>query len=340
MKSPEEMAQVAFSRREAYKKEKEEREYRRETFCRRASAITMAVLCVVVLGVGGVLAATLDLGDLFQSFFSIRQGSSLSKNQTTYIEEHIADIGESVTQDGYTVTLKGALTDGTTAHILVDIIAPEGQNIESIEPGFYLDICNMVQEGQEDAHIYSVSTTFYSIPDNDGKENTRTVLMLYNIYGSNFSLADGRKRDLYLSDIWYVENEYPYTFNIVTEGPWHFEFAFDAVDDREVELLKAPIHSSYTQISGELVNAKITSFLMKGLSATIHYTLTPGAVQEAGDFGAIKFVMKDGSVYNAYPKKAGQTTNNCHYCTYVFEAPISIEDVVSVYIGENEINIS
>ena len=79
---------------------------------------------------------------------------------------------------------------------------------------------------------------------------------------------------------------------------------------------------------------------MKGLSATIHYTLTPGAVQEAGDFGAIKFVMKDGSVYNAYPKKAGQTTNNCHYCTYVFEAPISIEDVVSVYIGENEINIS
>ena len=110
MKSPEEMAQVAFSRREAYKEEKEEREYRREILCRRVSAITMAVLCVAMLGVGGVLAATLDLGDLFWSIFSIQQGSSLSENQATYIEEHLADIGESVTADGYTVTVKGALS--------------------------------------------------------------------------------------------------------------------------------------------------------------------------------------------------------------------------------------
>ena len=64
---------------------------------------------------------------------------------------------------------------------------------------------------------------------------------------------------------------------------------------------------------------------------------------------AMKFVMKDGSELFAYPDKAGQTAhiNNgslvpnsgCHYCTYVFLAPIKYEDVDTVYIGDTPIKI-
>lgn len=86
------------------------------------------------------------------------------------------------------------------------------------------------------------------------------------------------------------------------------------------------------------------------LSATVYYTLAPDEVQEAGDFGSLKFVMKDGSEIYAYPDKAGQTaqTNNgdlvpnsgCQYCTYVFEAPITYDDVDTVYIGDTAIKIN
>ncbi len=351
MKSPEEMAQIAFSRREAYKEAQAEKEYRRETICRRVSAITMAVLCVAMLGVGGVLAETLDLGDLFRSIFSVQQGSSLSENQATYIEEHLADIGESVTADGYTVTVKGALTDGTTAHILVDVIGPEGIDLETISPGFDLTMKGLCYEDQHG--IGSVGAAFWHLDDNDGKANTISMNIEYKVYGmpgGNFTLADGRNRTMHLADIWYVEDEYPYTMRHVAEGPWVFNFAFAAVENTEVELLQSPIFGSYSQISGNQVDAMIHSVMMKGLSATVYYTLAPGEVQEAGDFGALKFIMKDGTELFAYPSKAGQTAqisngnlvsnSGCHYCTYVFQTPINYEDVDTVYIGETAIKIN
>lgn len=350
MKSPEEMAQVVFSRREEYRSNKAKKEAQRELFCRRISAAAMAIVCISMLGIGCALAASIDIGDLFRSIFSIQQGSSISENQATYIEEHMADIGQSVTVDGYTVTVKGALTDGTTAHILVDLVAPEGIDLESISPGFDLTFSGLCYEDQHG--ISSVGATFWHLEDNDGKANTVSLNIEYNVYamlGSNFTLADGRNRTMHLADIWYVEDEYPYSFCHVAEGPWVFNFAFTATENKEVELLQAPIFGSYRQISGKQVDATITSVMMKGLSATVYYTLAPDEVQEAGDFGALRFVMKDGSEQYAYPSKAGQTAqisngslvpnSGCHYCTYVFLTPISYEDVDTVYIGDTAINI-
>ena len=113
---------------------------------------------------------------------------------------------------------------------------------------------------------------------------------------------------------------------------------FSKVDDRERELLTSPISGSYTQLSGKQVNATIFSFMMKGLSATLYYNLEDGQVQEAGDFGILQFVLKDGSVIEAYPEKAGQTSGmenaGCLYCTYVSQAPILWEDVSRVLIGD------
>lgn len=350
MKSPEEMARIVFDRREEHKHNKERKEEHRRKICSRLSAIALVLTIVGTIGVGYAVAATLNIGDLFKSIFTLRINASLSENQATYIEEHVATIGESVTQNGYTVTVKGALTDGTTAHILVDIVAPVGRNIEKESHGFYLDFEKLRLEGQD--HISSVSDSFIHLEDNDGKDNTVSMLIEYNVYefkGSNFSLADGKKRNLQLRNLWFVEDEYPYSFHIVTEGLWEYEFAFAAVNDKEIELLTAPLSKSYAQISGKQVDATITSLLMKGLSATVYYNLSPDAIQEAGDFGALKFVMKDGSIIHAYPRKAGQISeiengnlipnSACHYCTYVYEAPVDYEDLEKVFIGDTEIVI-
>lgn len=233
---------------------------------------------------------------------------------------------------------------------MVDLVAPEGIDLESISPGFDLTFEGLCYEDQHG--IGSVGATFWHLEDNDGKANTVSLNIEYNVYamlGSNFTLADGRNRTMRLADIWYVENEYPYSFCHVAEGPWVFNFAFTAMENKKVELLQTPIYGSYSQISGNQVDATITSVMMKGLSATVYYTLAPDEVQEAGDFGALRFVMKDGSEQYAYPDKAGQTAqisngslipnSGCHYCTYVFLAPINYEDVETLYIGEIEIDI-
>lgn len=353
MKSSEEMARYVFERRDEYCNRKAEREERWELFCRRASAITMAVICVGMLSIGCVLAATINIGDVFRSFFSIRQDGSISENQSAYIDTHVATIGESVTQDGVTVTVEGAITDGTMAYILVDIVAPDGYCIDSLPLGFNIEFEKLKLAGQEKDHISSVSTGCIPLSDNDGKDNTASMLIQYNIYqflGSNFSLGDGKARTLQLQNLFYHEDKFPYSLCTVAEGEWQYEFAFTTVDDKEVELLNNPITGSYSQISGNKVNATINSILMKGLSVTVYYTLAPNDIQEAGDFGTIKVALRDGNAVNAYPEKAGQVSriengtlipsSAGHYCTYVFEAPVSYEDVETIFIGDTEIKIN
>ena len=296
-------------------------------------------------------ATPVGIGDFFKSLFSARQENPLSTSQTEYISHRVATIGDSVTRNGYTVTVKGALTDGTTAHILVDIVAPDGIDLESITPGFDLTMKGLCYEDQHG--INKVGASFRPIKDYDGQANTYSMVIEYKVetmIGSNFTLADGRNRTMHLADIWYVEDEYPYSFCHVAEGPWVFNFAFTAMENKEVELLQTPIFGSYSQISGKQVEATIHSVLMKGLSVTVYYTLSPDEVQEAGDFGALRFLMKDGSEHYVYPSMAGQTAqisndklilgSGCHYCTYVFETPINYEDVDTLYIGDTAIKIS
>lgn len=350
MKDYKEVASDVFRRRDAHEAKVRHREkvFRRVTTT--LSTIAIIICCVMTIGVGYVFAAGLGIIDDFLGFFENQSGTQLSENQATYIGEHMADIGESVTADGFTVTVKGALTDGTTAYILVDLVGPEGIDLETISPGFDLTMKGLCYEDQHG--IGSVGATFWHLEDNDGKSNTVSMNIEYNVYamlGSNFTLADGRKRTMHLADIWYVEDEYPYSMCHVAEGPWVFNFAFTAVNDEEVELLTAPITGSYSQISGKQVDAVIHSVLMKGLSATVYYTISPDEVQEAGDFGVLRFVMKDGTEICAYPSKAGQTAQiedgdlvpntSSHYCTYVFEEPINYEDVEMLHIGEIEIGI-
>lgn len=352
MKDYKEVASDVFRRRDAHEAKVRHREkvFRRVTAT--LSTIAIIICCVMTIGVGYVFAAGLGIIDDFLGFFENRSGTQLSDNQQQYIEESYAEIGESVTRNGVTVTINGAITDGTMAYILVDIVAPTGQNIEDLPLGFDIEFEKLKLEGQEDDHISSVSTGCIILSDNDGQENTAAMLIQYNVYqflGSNFSLADGKERTLQLQNLFYHEKEYPYSLCTVAEGKWEYKFAFTAVENKEVELLTAPISGSYSQISGKQVDATITSILMKGLSASVYYTLAPDEVQEAGDFGVLRFEMKDGTEICAYPAKAGQIAQiedgdlvpntSSHYCTYVFDAPINYENVETLHIGEIEIDI-
>ena len=312
-----------------------------------------AAVLTALLSLTCVAAAELDIGTLFGQIFQGQQDAPISSGQSQYIDSHAAAIGESLTREGVTVTVKGAISDGTTAYLLLDIAAGEGVQIEMLPLAFDVTMEGLQAEGQEEIHISGISNGCQMLPGDDGRENTATMLIQYNVYqmpGSRFTLNDGRVRTLRLKDLFYHEVAYPYTKHTVAEGEWVFSFAFTAVEDRETELLAAPVAASYAQISGQEVQATIHSFRVKGLSGTFYYTLAPNAVQEAGDFGVLRFIMQDGSTVRAYPQKAGQTVQiadgsllpgtTCHYCTYVFEAPVKWEKISALYLGETAVDIS
>lgn len=319
----------------------------------RRTAVLAAVLAGVLALTCCAAAAAFDAGGLFKMLFGRWQDNPVSHGQEQYVDGHAAAIGERVEQNGVSVTLTGAISDGVMAYLWVDITAPEGETIEQLPLAFDVSFDSLRQEGQEQDSISSISTSCVSVPDDDGRENTASVLIRYHVYqprGSRFSFNDGRPRTLHLKELFYHEEAYPYTRKTVAEGTWTYTFSFTAVEERETELLVAPLQASYCQISGREVEANIISLRIRGLSAVVYYDLAPDAVQEAGDFGVLTFVMKDGSTICAYPEKAGQTAevengslvpdSNCHYCSYAFEAPLCHEDIAALYLGDRRMDIS
>lgn len=313
-------------------------------------SITPVVRVVMVAAVLSCLltccavASSLGVGDSFKRFFGNGQDKPLSDGQQSYIEAHAAEMGESVTQNGVTVTVKGAITDGTMAYILLDVEAPEGTSVDGAALGFDVEFEGLA--AQKEVHISGVGATCIPLADYDGASHTASMVIQYSVYtfmDGGFSFADGEKRLLELKDLRYHAVEYPYTMHTLGEGVWTYEIVFDVVENETEELLREPVAASYTQISGRQVNAVITSVLGKGLSADVYYTIETDEVQEGGDFGVLELVMKDGKVIRAYPEKVGEAVRmeegfpvserGEFYCTYVFEAPACYEDVISLRIA-------
>ena len=319
-----------------------------------AKVVLLAAVLTCLLVLTGYAAATsLGADDVLRSFFRERQESPLSDRQEDYVGSQMAAIGESVTCNGTTVTVGGAISDGTTMYILLNIQVEKNLQIEELPLGFDMEIKKLRSEEQEDDLVGSVSTSCIPIADYDGQENTASMLIEYRVYpplGSTFSFADGRSRTLQLQDLHYYAKEYPYGRKAVAEGLWEYEIVLTAAEGQEAELLATPVAGSYTQISGSNVDATIHSIRAKGLSVTVYYTLAADAVQEAGDFGILQFVLKDGTVVPAYPEKAGQTVRieggdliagtECHYCTYAFAAPVDGEQIAALYLAGEAIEVN
>lgn len=311
---------------------------------RRVLVLATVIGCLTALTCYAA-AATFDASALFKLVFGRWQENPVSTGQNEYIDDHTAVIGETMTKNGTSVTLTGAISDGIMAYLWLDITAPEGVVLEGRSLGFDAELAPL-RVGKEDVSISSVSTSCIPLQDHDGRKNTASMLIRYSVYplrGGRFSFLDGEKRTLRLKGLFYREEAYPYTLHTVAKGEWLYEFTFAAAQEQEIELMATPMQATYSQISGRQVEATIDSICIRGLSAFVYYTIAPDEVQEAGDFGILKFVMRDGSVVYAYPEKAGQTAQvesgeilvgtQGHYCTYAFDAPVRYQDIAALYLG-------
>jgi len=308
---------------------------------RRLAAVLIAA--ALLLGLTMSALAYFGVGDWFKSFFAERSGGGLSSGQQQYIDEKTVGIGQSMTCNGWTITVESALSDGYSTFIKVNVEAPEGTVLDGKTYAFESDSLPRLATDEQKAAVLASGRGWELLKDEDGKNNTISLLRHSTVTmapGSGFSYTDGAVRTLRLENfcVWTDFEEV-----VVAEGVWSFEIVFDESDETEtgeIELISEPVLCPGQRMMGNTVEVRMTSFRLNALGAVCEYEFIGDDTPEALSFEGVQAIMKDGSVMDIPPQSGGlNSETNIGTSTFRFDAPIA-RDEVDYFLFPNGIEIS
>lgn len=265
----------------------------------RRPLLIAAVIAALLLLVGCgyvVLSETQWL----QSFFSHQKGQPLSQGQSAYIEENTQVIGQSVTVNGYSVTVESAIAEERVACIRLRL---EGSGITDIYSGSFRPRPLADGRGYESLFFekghtaaeespYGLGRWIFS-PDRNG---ISILIQLDQSADPNApSFEAGVPYVLHLTDL-YV-NGFGQSERILTEGVWDFEIVFDHLSTDSAELINSPI-----TVTHENISLRVTSLSLRTMGIDVRFD--PGAYDYLGRncFEDSWVVLKDGTRVSAYPQ--------------------------------------
>ena len=311
---------------------------------RRFATILIAAGLLLALTVTAL--AYFGIGEWFKSFFAERSGSGLSSGQQQYIDEKTVGIGQSVTVDGYTVTVNSAICDAQTLYLTIHIEGPEGVKIDlDSEEGnlFFGEVtCKSTGTYTQTGHLSSMGRTWFPLEDGDGSENTATLIMREQYVmsaDSNRVYTDGEIWRLELAQLQTMKNA-PYYDEVTTliEGGWSFEFPLTEVNG-EVEMISSPVvcvaQSGGEMGSKESVEMMVDSLVLRPFSVTLRCSFFSDNRPEAVDILDVNLVMKDGGTVTAQPRSgggAGGVGSTGGTMSYTFDAPVMLDEVAYVVL--------
>lgn len=337
---------------------------------RRLITVLVAVTVVASLAIG---AAAAELGGgWFRRFFADKSQSPLSDSQIAYLDENTKtfaptqgasqpsapDASQRQTQDGYTMELKSAITDGHMAYVVIGITAPEdvvlnattieGYNSEkpSLRPGNSGELNFLTDENGVPPLGF---TSWEPREDYDGLANTQDLVikilpdeqdsfganMVWNLHFEDLIAQyfnEAYQKELPDNYISFDDETYAKLFPKVTlaKGTWDFKVDFSGSDTREIELISQPVPVSACtgwKESGEKVyqEVEVTSFVLRSLSASSYTSWHDGAP----DFSDVYAVMKDGSRITLASNTSSAGEEN--FCA---ESPILLDEVDHILLAD------
>lgn len=213
------------------------------------------------------------------------------------------------TQNGYTIKVKSAKTDGWMARIVLGITAPEGtvisrnphEGFENIP--YHIGFGNFELLPDRTRIEVGASGGWNVRDDNDGRDNT-VDLVLERFAAMEDGTAPfgwGTSWDLWIEDIagsYWVDSQHSFREDILTEAGWRFDFSFNERngDYRTIEFAQEPFMlAAITGFEPDgtdiLEDIEVTSFELHTMSAVIRHNYG-----SAVDFrNPMYVVMKDGS---------------------------------------------
>lgn len=233
--------------------------------------------------------------------------------------ENQAGISQSATQNGWTVTLKSAETDGYVAQIRLGVTAPEAAELP--EEGNIIFGNRTGDLSPALGNLPGGGGSIDHLDDGDGVSNTFDLLLEYDCTTEDGSApyAAGTTWNLHIVDFlesWWDDANARMVENTLVEGEWLFPITFDESnsDYQEIEFISEPVQAMACYGWGEdgtdaLEKFTLTSFKLRKFSCTLQWDRIPDyhGIKNFGDsadfFGFADqtgyhcafVVMKDGS---------------------------------------------
>lgn len=236
-----------------------------------ASKLLIAAVFISLLAV----TASAVVKNWFVPFFS-KEGE-LSQGQVQFIEQNEQYIGISQEQNGWTMELRSAISDGTKGYIMLGVTAPADVDLTRfLENEYYGPRNDFLPKSDDAALTCSAGLVADSgcswEDDGDGLNNTLTYV-IHVTPDPAFSTEDPFGRDV----TWHIHFEdivhgFPEQ-ETIAEGTWDFDFSFE-IDKSEMEFLTEPRKMQALGLTGESeVQADVTvnSIILRPFGATVYY---------------------------------------------------------------------
>lgn len=285
----------------------------------------VAAIITLMLFLMGCTYIVLSEADWFKSFFCDRMGQNLSENQAIFIDNNIQKLGQSVTVDGYTMTVESAIADSRNAYIKLILQSPPGTVLDAdiywFEPRKETD-----GEGYEETFTkldgpgegYGAGT-WQGIDDGNPNDNSFTIMyaLSQTINAELPSFEEGVTYRLHITDLEGYYEDDNRSVLLTENGVWDFDIVFDSINDDSVELITAPIATKYNEFAVE-----VTSFELQTMSAHATYT---GRNDEKGIMCFIDsaVVLKDGTRVEFRPNTFGPSGE----ASFILTCPIVLDEV-------------
>lgn len=259
--------------------------------------IAAVIAALLLAGCGYVV---LSEAQWLQSFFSRQKGQPLSQGQSAYIEQNTQVIGQSVTVNGYTVTVESAIAEERVACIRLRL---EGPGLADIYSGDFRPRPLADGRGYESLFFEKGHASAEESPyglgrwifSPDGNAISILIQLDQSANPDAPSFEAGVPYVLHLTDL-YV-NGFGQTERILTEGTWDFEIVFDHLNTDSAELISLPI-----TITHENISLRVTSVKLRTMGIDVRFA--PGAYDYLGRdcFEDSWVVLKDGTRVSVFPQ--------------------------------------
>lgn len=291
------------------------------------SVLKKPVLLAAMIGLMLFLMGcyVLSEADWFKSFFSERMDQGLSENQAAFIEDNTKKLGQSVTVDGYTLTVASAIADARNAYIKLILEGPPGTALDA-DIYWYKNRKTSEGDGYEDSFFklggpeegYGAGT-WQGVDDGNPNDNSFTILyaLTQTINPELPSFEEGVTYRLHITDLeGYYEDENRSVL-LTEDGVWDFDIVFDSINDSSVQLITEPVSAAYNDVSVE-----VTSFELQTMSARAVFTCRDG---ERGIicFADSAVVLKDGTRVEFRPSTFSPTGD----ASFLLSSPVVLDEV-------------
>lgn len=297
-----------------------------------------AVTCTAVTAA----AAGFNVGELFRGYFerdsrnASGSAASLTQSQILVLDKSGKPVGQSVTDNGTTITVKAAVCDKNSAYILLDVTAPEGTILDRGDYGFEemsIDFHDTDNKGK------GLNWVLCDQKDENTRDNKKAYVLHINSSGLDLQ---GREIGLSMKNLSTLREDGS-TYDYAAKGSWKFDFKLgDGTDPKKLTVKKTAHYIGTNLTKNAALECTVETVSLSALSATVDFS--GSNLWDSHNYPEIPGYMtiqyRDGTKVTTTHNGPGHGDKQNYTTSYLFDAPIDIDSISSVTIGDLTVPVS